>query len=76
MEAGMILWSSVILISVNLLQDHNKSRDEDVVDIWKYGKAEIVSSQHDACGSMLTVHLQNQIQMHARYTYCQILYFR
>ena len=58
---GRTLWSSVIFIRVNLLQDHNKRRNEHVVDIWKYGETETVCSQHHACGGMLTVHLQNQM---------------
>jgi hypothetical protein len=60
MEAK-ILWSSVIFIRVNLLQNHNKRCNEHVVDIWKYGETETVCSQHHACGGMLTVHLQNQM---------------
>lgn len=50
---------SVESLPVDLIQDHNKSRDEHVVDVREHGDDEGVLSQQHVCGSVLAVDLHH-----------------
>jgi len=51
---------------MNLIQYHNESCDEDVVNMWEHGNTERVLSKQYIRDSKLTVHLQRR-QMNGKH---------
>lgn len=58
---GSCCSSSVVSVpAVNFIQNHNKNRDEHMVDVREHGNIERVLSQQDIGGSVLTAYLQHK----------------
>ena len=52
---------------MNLIQNHNESRDEDMVNVREHGDVEGVLSQQHLGDSVLTAYLQHECKLTAKY---------
>ena len=56
-------WLSVKSFPMNLIQNHNKSCDEHIVNMWEHGNNKGVLSQQYVGGCVIVVYLQHQIKL-------------